>query len=182
MRDKNGFLPAHVACSRHCSPEKLEMLLDVNPGSLFEKTKDGKTPLALAKLKATKSHPNYALITDIERRVKVASLRVSTSVAMGHFNAGYDMIPDLDSFNQSSVNFDSITESVTGIGSPLSQENKPKRKIKQEDASSNNVSKKKIRQNTSSDPVSHRMIKQEDSDPANLLLHFSRHTDNFAQV
>ena len=43
MRDKNGFLPAHVACSRHVSPEKLGMLLEVNPTSLFVTTEDGKT-------------------------------------------------------------------------------------------------------------------------------------------
>mmetsp|Transcript_13925 Transcript_13925/g.29319 ORF Transcript_13925/g.29319 Transcript_13925/m.29319 type:complete len:663 (-) Transcript_13925:431-2419(-) len=182
MRDKNGFLPAHVACSRHCSLEKLKMLLDVNPGALFEKTNDGKTPLDLAKLKATKSHPNVALITDIERRVKTASLRVSASVAMGHFDAGFDLNPDLDIFNQSSVSFDSITESATGNGSPLSQENKPKRKIKQEDTSSNEVSRKKIEQNASRDEVSQKKIQREDSDPANLLLHSSHHTDYIVQV
>ena len=56
MIDKKGFLPAHVACSRHCSPEKLDMLLRVNPDSLFAITSSGDTLLSLATKIATKSH------------------------------------------------------------------------------------------------------------------------------
>ena len=70
MRDKKGYLPAHVACSRHCSPEKLRMLLAVNPGSLYERTNDGRTLLDLAKAKATKSHPNYALVDELNRQIQ----------------------------------------------------------------------------------------------------------------
>lgn len=62
MKDKNGFLPAHVACSRHCSPQKLQVLLEANPSALYDTTLDGRTLLSLAKTTATKSHPNYALI------------------------------------------------------------------------------------------------------------------------
>lgn len=69
MKDKKGYLPAHVACSRHCSPEKLRMLLAVNPGALFDKTNDGNTLLDLAKKQATKSHPNYALIEELNRQL-----------------------------------------------------------------------------------------------------------------
>jgi hypothetical protein len=62
-RDKKGYLPAHVACSRHCSPEKLLMLLAANPDSLTSRTNDGHSLLSLAMSTATKSHPNYALVS-----------------------------------------------------------------------------------------------------------------------
>lgn len=69
MKDKKGYLPAHVACSRHCSPEKLRMLLAVNPHALFDKTNDGHTLMDLAKKLATKSHPNFALIEELNRHL-----------------------------------------------------------------------------------------------------------------
>lgn len=69
MKDKKGYLPAHVACSRHCSPEKLDMLLKVNRGALTSKTNSGDTLLSLAVKTATRTHPNYALIDDLKRRV-----------------------------------------------------------------------------------------------------------------
>eukprot|EP00543_Licmophora_paradoxa_P016438 CAMPEP_0202478984 /NCGR_PEP_ID=MMETSP1360-20130828/94749_1 /ASSEMBLY_ACC=CAM_ASM_000848 /TAXON_ID=515479 /ORGANISM="Licmophora paradoxa, Strain CCMP2313" /LENGTH=192 /DNA_ID=CAMNT_0049106293 /DNA_START=464 /DNA_END=1039 /DNA_ORIENTATION=+ len=43
MVDKKRWLPIHVACSRHCSPEKLGMLLEANPNSLYAKTGDGRS-------------------------------------------------------------------------------------------------------------------------------------------
>lgn len=70
MKDKKGYLPAHVACSRHCSPEKLRMLLDVNPQAVFEPAKDGATLLDLARSTATKTHPNFALINELESYLK----------------------------------------------------------------------------------------------------------------
>lgn len=76
MRDKKGYLPAHVACSRHCSPEKLQMLLAVNPKALFETTKAGKTLLDLATASATKSHPNYALIDELNSQLALADSHV----------------------------------------------------------------------------------------------------------
>lgn len=69
MKDKKGWLPAHVACSRHCSPEKLRMLLEVNQNALYERTYAGETILDLATATATKSHPNYALIEAINRHL-----------------------------------------------------------------------------------------------------------------
>lgn len=72
MKDKKGWLPAHVACSRHSSPEKLRMLLDVYPGALFARTNVGESLLDLAKSTATKSHPNYALIDEINRQLSAA--------------------------------------------------------------------------------------------------------------
>lgn len=73
MKDKKGYLPAHVAASRHCSPEKLRMLLAVNPGSLRETTADGETLMTLATSTATKSHPNYALIDELHRQHAIMS-------------------------------------------------------------------------------------------------------------
>jgi hypothetical protein len=70
MRDKKGWLPIHVATSRHCSPEKLDMLLEAYPESLAETTNDGKTPLMLAKSTATKQHPNRTLLKALEDRIK----------------------------------------------------------------------------------------------------------------
>jgi hypothetical protein len=66
IKDKKGFLPAHIACSRHCSPEKLHMLMAVNPQALYEETNDGDTLLSLASTTATKSHPNKTLIDALE--------------------------------------------------------------------------------------------------------------------
>ena len=69
IKDRNGYLPVHVACCRHCSPEKLQMLLNVNPRSLFDKTNQGETILDLAKKTATKAHPNYALIIELHHQL-----------------------------------------------------------------------------------------------------------------
>lgn len=68
-KDKKGWLPIHVAVSRHCSPEKLSMLLEANPSSLYATTNKGETLLTLAKTSATKSHPNYRLIAELEDRM-----------------------------------------------------------------------------------------------------------------
>ena len=70
LRDKKYWLPVHVACSRHCSPEKLKMLLQANPSSLHAKTGDRKSLMDLAKETATKSHPNLALIEELERQIE----------------------------------------------------------------------------------------------------------------
>lgn len=68
MKDKKGWLPIHVAVSRHCSPEKLRLLLKVN-NDLHAKTALGETLLQLAKKTATRSHPNFALIAELERQL-----------------------------------------------------------------------------------------------------------------
>jgi hypothetical protein len=72
-QDRKGWLPIHVAVSRHCSPEKLSMLLEVNPKSLYAKTFKGESLLTLAKKCATKSHPNFRLISELEDRLSNAS-------------------------------------------------------------------------------------------------------------
>lgn len=68
-------MPAHVACSRHCSPEKLQMLLNINLHSLVAETNDGNTLLSLATGTATKSHPNYALIDALRQKMDEQGLR-----------------------------------------------------------------------------------------------------------
>mmetsp|Transcript_20948 Transcript_20948/g.31038 ORF Transcript_20948/g.31038 Transcript_20948/m.31038 type:complete len:371 (+) Transcript_20948:239-1351(+) len=70
IKDKNGWLPIHVAASRHCSPKKLLMLLGANPDSLHARTGKGQTILSLATSTATKSHPNFTLIAEIKRQVE----------------------------------------------------------------------------------------------------------------
>ena len=80
LRDKKYWLPVHVACSRHCSPEKLKMLLQANPSSLHAKTGDRKSLMDLAKETATKSHPNLALIEELERQIEDWAERVQLSV------------------------------------------------------------------------------------------------------
>ena len=69
MKDNKSCLPAHIACMRHCSPEKLRMLLAVNPAALHAPNDENKTLLDLAKSKATQAHPNYALIDELEKQL-----------------------------------------------------------------------------------------------------------------
>lgn len=73
MTDKKGYLAAHVACSRHCSPAKLQMLLAVNPDALYATTNAGDTLLSLAKSTATKTHPNHLLIRAIQNHLRAAN-------------------------------------------------------------------------------------------------------------
>jgi hypothetical protein len=70
-KDKKGWLPVHVAVSRHCSPEKLWMLLEANPRSLYDLTDKGESLLCLAKTTATKSHPNFRLISELEKKLGI---------------------------------------------------------------------------------------------------------------
>jgi hypothetical protein len=81
-RDRKGYLPAHVACSRHCSPEKLRLLLAVYQGALYETTNDGATLLSLATKTATRSHPNYALLNELRVQLDAAA-RSSMATSYG---------------------------------------------------------------------------------------------------
>jgi len=154
MIDKKGFLPAHVACSRHCSPEKLGMLLQVNPTSLFAKTHDGKMLLDLAKQTATKSHPNYTLINDIQRRITFAA--APTSAAMYQYHVESGRVSSTDDSDQGT------TSSTVHNRAPIARNHQLKRK----------------RKVTADDEEIQNAIKQEDVEPANLLLHFSRNMDD----
>lgn len=71
MRDRKGWLPVHVACSRHCSPEKLRLLLSANPTALTAKTDEGETLMDLARRTATRTHPNFALMTELAKQMHV---------------------------------------------------------------------------------------------------------------
>jgi len=204
MRDKKGFLPVHVACSRHCSPEKLEMLLQVNPASLFAKTGDGRSLLGLAQSTATKSHPNYALINEIERRLQIASLTVMNQFTVQDQTS--------DHLQQGTIDWESTMGStVTTNVAPVQPKRRSKRKrkasvrgeerirqlIKKEDVAVEQVPALVELGNISMEllgapikmediPMGQQEenppIKQEDREPANLLLHFSRHMKNVASV
>jgi hypothetical protein len=80
MKDKRGFLPAHVACSRHCSPAKLRMLLAVNPDALFQKTNDNDTMLDLAKRQSTKKHPNNSLMDELVQQMQRVASKLGMNV------------------------------------------------------------------------------------------------------
>lgn len=182
MRDKKGFLPIHVACSRHCSPEKLEMLLQVNPASLIAETDDGRTLLVLAKNTATKSHPNYALINDLERRFQIASLTASSSARMFPINVQSCSDQNRDHWNHSATPLDSNARSLVHTTTTSNvRQNKLKRKRKskttQRDKEINGFNPDNILRKEEASST-----KQDDSETANLLLHFSRHNDNIASV
>ena len=72
IKDKNGYLPAHIAASRHVSPNKLRMLLAANPDCIIARTDDGMTLLSLAQSTATASHPNYRLIGTLREALQQA--------------------------------------------------------------------------------------------------------------
>ncbi|MGK3751790.1 MAG: hypothetical protein ACI8RD_004092 [Bacillariaceae sp.] len=160
MIDKKGFLPAHVACSRHCSPEKLDMLLRVNPNSLFAVTSSGDTLLSLATKTATKSHPNYALINDIRSR-----LDLSTASAVHPSRVSSTDSSEQGTISKGTEGFGSSLGSTSSneAASPMAQVRQPKRKGKR---------KRKV---TIDDQDTHIAVKTEVSEQANLLLHFSRH-------
>lgn len=144
MRDKKGYLPAHVACSRHCSPEKLEMLLRVNPSALTAQTNDGETLLTLATSTATKSHPNYALIDDLRRRLDLARTV--------HRGFPVRVSPE----DGRDTNLSSTRRKKHTATMDLSSRSPPKKRARKRKVTEEDV---------------------DDNDPANLLLHFSRHTD-----
>ncbi|KAG7367034.1 ankyrin repeat domain protein [Nitzschia inconspicua] len=165
MRDKKGFLPIHVACSRHCSPEKLQMLLEVNPGSLYATTNDGDGLLDLATKHSTKSHPNYALIDDLRRRLQL-------SIAPHHFTP--KQVSSTDS------NDDSYG---TSDGSPASVIRAPA--IASGRAASKTTNSRKRKRKVTADDNIKSMVDNTQAQ-ANLLLQFSRQTHddikNFASV
>ena len=74
IKDSEGYLPAHVACSRRCTVQTLQMLLRVNPGALYEQTFKGDTLLSLAQ-KA--KYRNQALIQELEALTSLYSATVA---------------------------------------------------------------------------------------------------------
>lgn len=143
MKDRKGYLPAHVACSRHCSPEKLQMLLEVHPQALDAKTNDDKSLLGLATGTATKSHPNYALIGDLRRRLSRARIeqgrrggpqRVgsndSQDEAMSMSTAGGDGSP---ASVGRATGFATLTAAAAAAATPIRTPRSRKRKVTAED-------------------------------------------------
>jgi hypothetical protein len=150
MKDKKGYLPAHVACSRHCSPEKLRMLLHVHPESLLAETNDGQTLLSLAIGMATRSHPNYALIDAIRGKMDEMGL------------------PKHDASTSTSTSTtSSIRLRVAASSLEEKKETDPCIRL--------NGNKRSRNQRKVTDDA------MDDNDPVNLLLHFSRHTDDRIQ-
>ncbi|EQC35771.1 hypothetical protein SDRG_06530 [Saprolegnia diclina VS20] len=47
-KTRSGLLPLHMAVRQHASPRRLQRLLDAYPGSLYEETYNGDTPLEWA--------------------------------------------------------------------------------------------------------------------------------------
>ena len=80
MSDKDGFLPAHIACIHGKSPAHLEILLAANPDALFAETGDGRTLLTLAKGTGKASKPNYELLRYIEVKMVAAGVVIPPSI------------------------------------------------------------------------------------------------------
>ena len=171
-KDKKGYLPAHVACSRHCSPEKLTMLLEANPASLTSKTNDGSTLLSLAASTATKSHPNYALIDELKRHLHAA----------GHYEAAAEIPSRVSSDDTTEVKpSTNRRDQVSTAISDLRTSDTRKRKYT---ADSEDGWKRHLCSNAntlearSTRPRKRKVTADDGDDPADLLLHFSRHHSN----
>mmetsp|Transcript_4260 Transcript_4260/g.10127 ORF Transcript_4260/g.10127 Transcript_4260/m.10127 type:complete len:398 (-) Transcript_4260:353-1546(-) len=202
MRDKNGFLPVHLAVGRHCSPEKLDMLLRANPSSLFATTEDGRSLLDLAKKEATKSHPNYALINEIERRLQATTSLSGTN----QFNVQNNQDHATGLFHQrntGSANFKTARiqrkrkpKRKRKTNSTIRREEKNRQPVKKNNASVKQVNAPIIEGNLSVEQANPSVIKEEiphqeanapikqeeSEEPANLLLHFSRQMKNVTPV
>ena len=161
MKDKKGFLPAHVACSRHCSPEKLRMLLNVNPSSLYEKSVSGQTLLSLATSTATKSHPNYALIDELNRQLHLAE---SCKTPLSTQNAFGPHLVSSEESDASRGRLDSNDSDQSlqpsAIGFVQTPKQLPKRR---------RLSRNRHFAEEQTNPVRGAVL-----DPVDLLLHFSR--------
>jgi Ankyrin repeats (many copies) len=164
MKDRKGYLPAHVACSRHCSPEKLQMLLNVNPASLFATTNDGHTLLSLATSTATKSHPNYALIDELRTRIDIAGTQQGHHLSLPAYDGGRNSnhaVPNRvisDDANDPADCTSDESRAAAATAAPAQVIESRKRKIKSEGHDKNKPDR-------------------DDKEQAHLLLHFYRQTD-----
>ncbi|KAL3925268.1 MAG: hypothetical protein SGILL_000526 [Bacillariaceae sp.] len=128
------------------------MLLEINGASLCAKTNEGESCLDLAVTYATKSHPNYALIADLRTRLG------STGALMYHH------APTRVSSNDTTCSASDGSPSSRAMGvsmantKPTAKPRKRKRKI------------------TADDDV--KTMFADDKEQANLLLSFSRQTQN----
>jgi hypothetical protein len=184
MKDRKGYLPAHVACSRHCSPEKLQMLLNVNPGSLFATTNQGYTLLSLATSTATKSHPNYALIDDLRRRLDyTGSQQVGNHLRPPAYAIGGDKDIRDGPNRVSSDDTNNHSDNTVNEASPASST--------RQSAPASAAPPTRSRKRKVADEKKHTISEPDDNEQANLLLHFYRQTDlqiagqeikNFAKV
>ena len=187
MKDKKGYLPAHVACSRHCSPEKLHMLLKINRAALTAKTNAGDTLLSLAIKSATRSHPNYALIDDLKRRLD--------DIGIGGGNQEVNLLLDEEARRVSKFErldgrhrrrssrimnepgrllptTTSVNLAFATSSSSSEEEEEPRSPVDRTDVS-------RLPMTMVRAPHKRKVTTEDDDmDPATLLLHFSRYTDN----
>jgi len=78
IRDKEGWLPIHLACSSsNCRLEIVRMLLNAYPQSIGETTNDGKTPLMIVNGVATKKRPMKGVIEELTKRLQADTGTVS---------------------------------------------------------------------------------------------------------
>lgn len=182
MKDKKGYLPAHVACSRHCSPEKLHMLLKINRGALTSKTNAGDTLLSLAIKSATRSHPNYALIDDLKRRLddigmrshEVKLLRDEESRRVSKFensDGRRNRSPRMAICSEPEL----VSIKCTMSSRPSCDENQEMLSTTENFSSPATYSPQNLKIKV---PRKRKVTEDEEMDPATLLLHFSRHTNN----
>lgn len=158
------------------------MLLEANPASLFSKTADGRTILDLAREKATESHPNYALISEIERQIDMAR-------GTGQFNLPaipQDLSSTIPLLHQATVNPFVIGQSLPAVTRTRKSKRKRKPVVKQEDFPVDDDEPERcalrIKREETQVDASICDNSQNDSETANLLLHFSRHTQNVTSV
>jgi hypothetical protein len=142
------------------------MLLEVNPQSLHATTNDGDGLLDLATKHSTKSHPNYALIDDLRRRLQL-------SPAPHHLTPNRVSSDDTNDDTHSTKG-SSPAGRVMGAAAVLSGPN----------AQQTSKRRKRKRTVTADDDV--KTMIDNTQEQANLLLQFSRRTHddikNFASV
>ncbi len=157
------------------------MLLEANPASLFSKTADGRTILDLAREKATESHPNYALISEIERQIDMAR---GTG---GQFNLPVipqDLSSTIPLLHQATVDPLLIGQPLPAVTRTRKSKRKRKPVVKQEDFPVDDEPERCALRIKTEEKVDASVCDnlQNDSETANLLLHFSRHMQNVTSV
>jgi len=117
IRDDKGWLPIHHACRWRSSPEKLKLLIDAYPKSVFQTTHDSlkKTPLDLVRDDATKDRPHLALIAILKD-------------SMASLNSNDKLISDKSSeFSNSNG---TSTKSSSSVASPVVNSNNSSQSFK----------------------------------------------------
>mmetsp|Transcript_32097 Transcript_32097/g.73789 ORF Transcript_32097/g.73789 Transcript_32097/m.73789 type:complete len:234 (+) Transcript_32097:3-704(+) len=141
------------------------MLLQANPSSLFAKTGNGQSLQELAKHTATKSHPNFALLTELEKQCKLASERSST-----HLNQ--DDLRDDDDDNDDDDDDKSEESDVCMTPKKRSVKTRARRPSGTSKTSCRNSPRSRNRPRSQNVTLSNSRKRR--AEAADLLLHFSR--------